>query len=118
VAEETAGRTEKAQKHKDLLLEGLHARLHAAAAGRALSAARLGEQRRETRAARELLAATAAEAEGVHYERRARGAQWRDSLLALQRRDEALKARPGPVPILRAAPTCVPVPPIRKGSYN
>ncbi len=77
----------------------------AARAARDLSAARLDEQRRETRAARELLAATAAEAEAVHYERRARGAQWRGSLLALQRRDEALKARRA-LPLTAACACC------------
>ncbi len=77
----------------------------AARAARDLSAARLDEQRRETRAARELLAATAAEAEAVHYERRARGAQWRGSLLALQRRDEALKARRA-LPLMPTGVSC------------
>ncbi|KAK9831426.1 hypothetical protein WJX81_003736 [Elliptochloris bilobata] len=91
VAEEMAGRTEKAAARQDVFIDSLHARLRAAHTSRDLANARAAEQRAETRAARELLAATAAEAEGVHWERRARGAQWRDSLLALQRRDEALK---------------------------
>ena len=94
VAEETASRTEKAAARQDAFIDGLHARLRAARASRDLASARAAEQRTETRSARELLAATAAEVEAVHWERRARGSQWRDSLLAVQRRDEALKVRP------------------------
>ena len=93
VAEESASRTEKAAARQDAFINGLHAHLRAAHASRDLANARAAEQRTETRAARELLAATVAEVEAVHWERRARGGQWRDSLLAVQRRDEALKVR-------------------------
>ena len=50
-----------------------------------LHAAQLEAQKRETRAALETLAEAEAEMEGVHFEKKQLVAQWKSSLLAIQK---------------------------------
>ncbi len=57
-----------------------------------LHTAQLEAQKRETRAAMETLAEAEAEMETVHFEKKQLVSQWKSSLVAIQKRDEALAA--------------------------
>ena len=84
-------RLEKGKKEQDLLIEQLHQQVRTQEQQIAIYTQQHENQQRETRAARELLAEAQAEMEGVHFEKKQLTAQWQSSLIATQRRDQALR---------------------------
>lgn len=94
VASATEGavqRLEKAKAEQDFLIDGLQGQLARLGRQLELHSARLDAQRLETRAAQEFLAKAVSDMEGVQFEKRQLVAQWKSSLLAMERRDEALE---------------------------
>ncbi|GBF90586.1 hypothetical protein Rsub_03158 [Raphidocelis subcapitata] len=91
-AEEAVQRLEKEKQRQDFLIDGLQGTLRSLQQQLSQHAAQLDAQRRETRAARETLAEAEADMEGVAFEKKQLLAQWKSSLNAIQRRDEALAA--------------------------
>lgn len=102
---------EKGKKDQDLLIDHLHQQVRTQEQQIAIYSQQYEAQRRETRAAKEMLAGAEAEMEGIHFEKKQLTAQWQSSLIATQRRDEALRVgdritRTGfacPVPVQCAA---------------
>ena len=90
-AEQSVQKLEKGKKDQDLLIDHLHQQVRSHEQQIAIYTQQYEAQRRETRAAKEMLAAAEAEMEGVHFEKRQLTAQWQSSLIATQRRDEALR---------------------------
>lgn len=84
-------RLEKGKKEQDLLIDHLHGQIKGHQRQIALFTQQHAAQQRETRAAQETLAEAAAEMEGVAFEKQQLTAQWQSSLIAMQKRDEALK---------------------------
>ncbi|MEW5300344.1 MAG: hypothetical protein WDW36_003280 [Sanguina aurantia] len=91
-AEEAASKQERAKMVQDFRIDTMQEDLKSAQQSLALHSAQAEAQRRETRAAMETLAEAETEMESVHFEKKQLVAQWRGSLLAIQRRDEALSA--------------------------
>ncbi|KAK9829105.1 hypothetical protein WJX72_003917 [[Myrmecia] bisecta] len=91
-AEESVQRKEKQKKDQDLLIDNMHQQIKLQQHQLELYSAQFEAQQRETRAARETLADAAVEMENIHHEKKQLAAQWQSSLIAMQRRDEALKA--------------------------
>lgn len=91
-AEEAVQKLEKAKMEQDFRIDTLQENLKGTQQQLALVGAQLEAQRRETRAALETLAEAEAEMENVHFEKKQLLAQWKSSLLAIQKRDEALSA--------------------------
>ena len=90
-AENAVQRLEKGKKEQDLLIDHLHGQIKGHQRQIALFTQQHAAQQRETRAAQETLAEAAAEMEGVAFEKKQLTAQWQSSLIAMQKRDEALK---------------------------
>lgn len=90
-AEQSVQRLEKGKKDQDLLIDHLHQQVRTQEQQIAIYTQQFENQQRETRAAREMLAEAQAEMEGVHFEKKQLTAQWQSSLIATQRRDEALR---------------------------
>ena len=84
-------RLEKGKKDQDLLIDHLHQQVRTQEQQIAIYSQQYENQQRETRAAREMLAEAQAEMEGVHFEKKQLTAQWQSSLIATQRRDQALR---------------------------
>ncbi|GAB4817322.1 hypothetical protein N2152v2_004368 [Parachlorella kessleri] len=80
---------ERAKQDQDFLIDSLEQQLGRLGRQLELHSARLDAQRRETRAAQEFLAKAVSDMEGVQFEKRQLVSQWKSSLLAMQRRDEA-----------------------------
>ncbi|GIL43650.1 hypothetical protein Vafri_1318 [Volvox africanus] len=91
-AEEAVQKMEKAKMDQDFRIDTLQENLKSAQQQLSLVSAQLEAQKRETRAALETLAEAEAEMENVHFEKKQLVAQWKSSLLAIQKRDEALSA--------------------------
>ena len=90
-AENAVQRLEKGKKEQDLLIDHLHGQIKGHQRQITLFTQQHAAQQRETRAAQETLAEAAAEMEGVAFEKKQLTAQWQSSLIAMQKRDEALK---------------------------
>lgn len=90
-AEQSVQRLEKGKKDQDLLIDHLHQQVRTQEQQIAIYSQQYENQQRETRAAREMLAEAQAEMEGVHFEKKQLTAQWQSSLIATQRRDQALR---------------------------
>ncbi|KAG2423494.1 hypothetical protein HXX76_015242 [Chlamydomonas incerta] len=91
-AEEAVQKLEKQKMEQDFRIDTLQDNLKGTQQQLALVSAQLEAQKRETRAALETLAEAEAEMENVHFEKKQLVAQWKSSLLAIQKRDEALSA--------------------------
>ncbi|GLC36058.1 hypothetical protein PLESTB_000533200 [Pleodorina starrii] len=91
-AEEAVQKMEKSKMEQDFRIDTLQENLKSGAQQLSLVSAQLEAQKRETRAALETLAEAEAEMENVHFEKKQLVAQWKSSLLAIQKRDEALSA--------------------------
>eukprot|EP00775_Hariotina_reticulata_P007189 gene7189-7403_t len=91
-AEEAVQKLEKEKQHQDFLIDDLQENLKSLHQQLALYSAQLKEQQHETRAAKETLTEAEKEMEGVHFEKKQLLAQWKGSLNAILRRDEALAA--------------------------
>eukprot|EP00879_Flechtneria_rotunda_P033179 GHRR01036724.1.p1 GENE.GHRR01036724.1~~GHRR01036724.1.p1 ORF type:complete len:546 (+),score=242.57 GHRR01036724.1:177-1814(+) len=91
-AEAAMQKLEQEKMQQDYLIDDLQETTKSLQQQQALYAAQLAAQQRETRAAKETLAEAEREMEGVHFEKKVLLAQWKGSLNAIQRRDEALAA--------------------------
>ncbi|PNH05352.1 Coiled-coil domain-containing protein 40 [Tetrabaena socialis] len=91
-AEEAVQKLEKAKMKQDFRIDTLQDNLKGTQQQLSLISAQLEAQKRETRAALETLAEAEAEMENVHFEKKQLVTQWKSSLLAIQKRDEALSA--------------------------
>ncbi|GMH42071.1 hypothetical protein BSKO_09990 [Bryopsis sp. KO-2023] len=90
-AEESMQKLEKQKQEQDFLIDQLQETLKRQNRQLQIITAQHEAQKRETRAAQETLAEAEGEMEGIYYEKQQLVAQWRSSLLAIQRRDEALR---------------------------
>jgi len=91
-AEEAVQKLEKAKMEQDFRIDTLQENLRTQQQQLKLYTAQLEAQKRETRAALETLVEAETEMEGVHFEKKQLLAQWKSSVLAIQKRDEALSA--------------------------
>jgi chromosome segregation ATPase len=99
VAKRTTLKTEKdiliqemEKKSQDLLIDSLTMKLRSLQERKATYENQLGVQARETQAARETLQDAQMEMEAIQFEKRQLVNQWRSTLLALQKRDDAVRA--------------------------
>lgn len=90
-AEQSVQKLEKGKKEQDLLIDHLHQQVRTQEQQIAIYTQQYEAQRRESRAAKEMLAGAEAEMEGIHFEKKQLTAQWQSSLIATQRRDQALR---------------------------
>eukprot|EP00798_Chlamydomonas_sp_ICE-L_P001679 gene1679-33074_t len=91
-AEGAVQKLEREKLDQDLRIDTMQESMKAQQQQLELHTAQLSAQKRETRAAMETLAEAEAEMESVHFEKKQLVAQWKSSLLAIQKRDEALTA--------------------------
>ena len=90
-AEQSVQKLEKGKQEQDLLIDHLHQQVRTQEQQIAIYTQQYEAQRRESRAAKEMLAGAEAEMEGIHFEKKQLTAQWQSSLIATQRRDQALR---------------------------
>lgn len=90
-AEQSVQKLEKGKKEQDLLIDHLHQQVRTQEQQIAIYTQQCEAQMRESRAAKEMLAGAEAEMEGIHFEKKQLTAQWQSSLIATQRRDQALR---------------------------
>jgi chromosome segregation ATPase len=83
---------EKQKLEQDLRIDAMQEDLKTVQHQLQLHTAQLEAQKRETRAAMETLAEAESEMESVQFEKKQLMAQWKSSLNAIQKRDEALSA--------------------------
>ncbi|KAL3137705.1 hypothetical protein ABBQ38_004975 [Trebouxia sp. C0009 RCD-2024] len=93
-AEQSVQKLEKGKKEQDLLIDHLHQQVRTQEQQIAIYTQQCEAQMRESRAAKEMLAGAEAEMEGIHFEKKQLTAQWQSSLIATQRRDQALRNLP------------------------
>lgn len=91
-AEESVEVAEKAKVKQDLYIDSLNEQIKNQYEQLALFDAQLESQRTETEAAAETLAEAAREMDTISFEKKQLLQQWKSSLVAMQRRDEALQA--------------------------
>jgi len=91
-AEGAVQQLEKQKLDQDLRIDTMQENLKGLQQQMQLHTAQLEAQKRETRAALETLAEAETEMENVHFEKKQLVAQWKSSLLAIQKRDEALSS--------------------------
>merc|ERR1712159_413323 len=90
-AEEDLAGLEKRKKWQDLYIDDQHEKIKQLEEQLAFFDAQLESQKAETKAAHDTLHEAAEEMQAIHYEKRTLLQQWKSSLIALQRRDEALQ---------------------------
>merc|ERR1711871_79964 len=90
-AEEDLGSLEKRKKWQDNYIDAQHDKIKQLEEQLALFDAQLESQKAETKAAHDTLHEAAEEMQAINYEKRTLLQQWKSSLIALQRRDEALQ---------------------------
>merc|ERR1711959_351165 len=90
-AEADIQQLEEKQKWQDLYIDGQHDKIKRLEEQLALYGAQYDSQKQETKAAADTLHEAAEEMQAIHYEKRTLLQQWKSSLIALQRRDEALQ---------------------------
>merc|ERR1711871_1392779 len=90
-AEEDLSGLEKRKKWQDLYIDAQHDKIKQLEEQLALFDAQLESQKAETKAAHDTLHEAAEEMQAINYEKRTLLQQWKSSLIALQRRDEALQ---------------------------
>jgi len=90
--EENVEVKEKAKVKQDLYIDSLTEQIKTQYEKLALLDAQLESQRAETTAAAETLAEASREMETINFEKKQLLQQWKSSLVAMQRRDEALQA--------------------------
>jgi len=90
-AEADIQQLEEKQKWQDLYIDGQHDKIKRLEEQLALYDAQYDSQKQETKAAADTLHEAAEEMQAIHYEKRTLLHQWKSSLIALQRRDEALQ---------------------------
>ena len=102
-AEQSVQKLEKGKKEQDLLIDHLHQQVRTQEQQIAVYTQQYEAQRRESRAAKEMLAGAEAEMEGIHFEKKQLTAQWQSSLVATQRRDQALRVSPAAQSMMQAS---------------
>jgi len=90
-AEEDLSGLEKRKKWQDLYIDAQHEKIKQLEEQLALFDAQLESQKAETKAAHDTLHEASEEMQAINYEKRTLLQQWKSSLIALQRRDEALQ---------------------------
>jgi len=90
-AEEDLSGLEKRKKWQDLYIDAQHDKIKQLEEQLALFDAQLESQKAETKAAHDTLHEASEEMQAINYEKRTLLQQWKSSLIALQRRDEALQ---------------------------
>merc|ERR1711959_636693 len=90
-AEADIQQLEEKQKWQDLYIDGQHDKIKRLEEQLALYGAQYDSQKQETKAAADTLREAAEEMQAINYEKRTLLQQWKSSLIALQRRDEALQ---------------------------
>eukprot|EP00656_Telonema_subtile_P056705 TRINITY_DN9133_c0_g1_i3.p1 TRINITY_DN9133_c0_g1~~TRINITY_DN9133_c0_g1_i3.p1 ORF type:complete len:789 (-),score=403.60 TRINITY_DN9133_c0_g1_i3:76-2442(-) len=90
-AEADLQQIEEKKKWQDLYIDQQHDKIKRLEEQLALHDAQYDSQRQETKAAADTLHEAAEEMQGINYEKRTLLQQWKSSLIALQRRDEALQ---------------------------
>ena len=83
---------ETQKKGQDLYIDNLHERVKKLQSAISLTEAQFEAQIKQTTEANEMLADTAAEMELISFEKKQLMQQWKSSIIALTRRDEALGA--------------------------
>mmetsp|Transcript_16073 Transcript_16073/g.30114 ORF Transcript_16073/g.30114 Transcript_16073/m.30114 type:complete len:916 (-) Transcript_16073:85-2832(-) len=91
-AEDNVKELEVAKKGQDLYIDNLNERIKKLQADISLSEAQLLAQAKQTLEAKEMLAETGAEMDLIAFEKKQLMQQWKSSIIALTRRDEALSA--------------------------
>lgn len=91
-AEGAVQQMEKQKLEQDLRIDAMQEELKTVQHQLQLHSAQLEAQKRETRAAMETLAEAESEMESVQFEKKQLMAQWKSSINAIQKRDEALSA--------------------------
>jgi outer membrane PBP1 activator LpoA protein len=91
-AEENVKELESAKEGQDLYIDSLNERIKKLQGDISLSEAQLEAQLKQTDEAKEMLAETGAEMELIAFEKKQLMQQWKSSVIALTRRDEALAA--------------------------
>mmetsp|Transcript_13022 Transcript_13022/g.26684 ORF Transcript_13022/g.26684 Transcript_13022/m.26684 type:complete len:924 (+) Transcript_13022:121-2892(+) len=91
-AEDNVKNLETAKKDQDLYIDSLNERIKKLQADISLSEAQILAQTKQTTEAKEMLAETGAEMELIAFEKKQLMQQWKSSIIALTRRDEALSA--------------------------
>ena len=91
-AEEAVGDQEKKKQTQDLYIDTLNEQIKSMREQHALYKAQLVSQKQETAAAARTLAEAFKEMEAINFEKKQLMAQWKSSLIGIQRRDEALQA--------------------------
>mmetsp|Transcript_18918 Transcript_18918/g.39374 ORF Transcript_18918/g.39374 Transcript_18918/m.39374 type:complete len:913 (-) Transcript_18918:91-2829(-) len=91
-AEENVKELEVAKQGQDLYIDSLNERIKKLQGDISLSEAQLEAQLKQTDEAKEMLSETGAEMELIAFEKKQLMQQWKSSVIALTRRDEALAA--------------------------
>jgi len=92
VAEETMSKMEKEKEEQDILIDNLQETLKRQHQQHQMFEAQLIAQVRETKVAQETLQEAQTEMESINFEKKQLANQWKSSLIAMARRDEALQA--------------------------
>ena len=91
-AEEAVAGQEKTKQAQDVYIDNLNEQVKGMREQHALFKAQLVSQKQETAAAAKTLAEAFKEMEAINFEKKQLMAQWKSSLIGIQRRDEALQA--------------------------
>jgi len=91
-AEENVKDLEKNKASQDLFIDNLNERIKKLQSEISLSEAQLAAQETQTNEAKAMLSETGAEMELISFEKKQLMQQWKSSIIALKRRDEALSA--------------------------
>jgi chromosome segregation ATPase len=83
---------ERAKNQQDLYIDSITLEIKSLAENLSLLDAQIASQRAETQAAADTMQEAAAESEAIGSEKKSLIAQWQSSLVAMRRRDEALKS--------------------------
>jgi len=91
-AEEAVSKLEGDKRSQDHLIDALSERLKREQEQLSLTEAQITSQRKESEGAQSTLRAASEEMEAIRFEKRQLQAQWKTSLVGLEKRDEALQA--------------------------
>ena len=92
VAEESMSKMEKGKLEQDILIDNLQEALKRQHQQHQMYEAQLQAQKRETMVAQETLSEAQQEMESINFDKKQLVNQWKSSLIAMARRDEALQA--------------------------
>lgn len=90
-AESQLQKSEKKKQDQDFVIQSMQEKLKRLMRQSELHTSHLEAQRRETRAAQEFLGKAVLDMQDVQFEKKMLVSQWKSSLIAMKRRDEALE---------------------------